>query len=46
MKIDIEIDDSLFAKAKKISGIADKDLLIEKALNLFVTIEIKESLWI
>jgi len=48
MKISIEINDNLIAKARKLSGIQDKNALIEKALQLFVTIGNQKplkSLW-
>ena len=48
MKMSIEINDNLIAKAQKLSGIQDKNQLIEKALQLFVTIESQkklENLW-
>ncbi|HTE01364.1 MAG TPA: hypothetical protein VK668_18890 [Mucilaginibacter sp.] len=38
MKISIEIDSALMAKAKKLSGIQDESTLVGKALQLFVTI--------
>jgi hypothetical protein len=43
MKINIEINDDLMAKAKELSGIQDESLLIEPALQLFVTIENQKS---
>ncbi|WP_426670883.1 type II toxin-antitoxin system VapB family antitoxin [Mucilaginibacter sp. McL0603] len=39
MKISIEINDDLMTKAKKLSGIENETILIEKALQLFIAIE-------
>jgi len=38
MKTNLTINDELMAKAHSISGIKDKDVLIEAALKLFVTV--------
>ncbi|RWY55441.1 type II toxin-antitoxin system VapB family antitoxin [Mucilaginibacter gilvus] len=35
----IDIDANLLAKAKEISGISDKYILIEKALQLYIALE-------
>ncbi len=39
MKISIEIDDKLMTKAQKLTGITDKNVLIEKGLQLLIAIE-------
>jgi hypothetical protein len=39
MRINIEINDDLMEKAKKLSGIKNETILIEKALQLYATIE-------
>ena len=44
MKIYIEINDDLMAKATELSGIQNESLLIETALQLFVTIENQKKL--
>ena len=44
MKISLEINDALIAKAKEVSGIQNESVLIEKALQLFVTIENQKKL--
>ena len=44
MKINIKISDDLLAKARKLSGFKNDGVLIEKALQLFVTIEIQKKL--
>jgi Arc/MetJ family transcription regulator len=44
MKINIDINDELMAKAQKLSGIIDKNALVEKALQLFVTHETQKRL--
>lgn len=44
MRTNIEIDDTLMAKAQKLSNIKTKKLIIEKALQLFVTIENQKKL--
>lgn len=38
MKIAIEKNNDILAKAKKLSGIEDEKVLIENALRLFITI--------
>jgi len=44
MKINIDINDDLLAKAKKSSGIKDESALIEKILQFFVAIETQKKL--
>ena len=44
MKINIDINDDLLTKARKISGIKDESALIEKALQFFVAIETQKKL--
>jgi len=44
MRITIEIDEVLLAKAEQLSGISDKNLLIDKALRLFIIIESQKKL--
>ena len=44
MKINVDINAELIANAKKISNIRDESILIEKALQLFVTIETQKKL--
>jgi Arc/MetJ family transcription regulator len=44
MKTNIEIDDTLMAKAQKLSNIKTKKLIMEKALPLYVTIENQKKL--
>ncbi len=44
MRINFKINDELIAKAKELSGIQDESVLIEKALQLFVTIENQKKL--
>ena len=44
MKINLIINDELMAKAQSISGINDKEILIEAALKLFVRIENQKKL--
>ena len=39
MKISIEIDDKLMTQAQKLTGITDKNILIEKGLQLLIAIE-------
>jgi len=39
MKINFNINDELLAEAKRLSDIADKRILIEKALQLYVAVE-------
>ena len=44
MKINIDINDDLLAKAKKVSGIKNENVLIEKALQFYITIESQKKL--
>ena len=44
MRTNIEINDELLAKARKLSNIKTKKQLIEKALQLFVTVENQKNL--
>jgi len=44
MKIKVDINDDLLAKAKKVSNIKNENLLIEKALQFFVVIETQKKL--
>ncbi|HTD40995.1 MAG TPA: type II toxin-antitoxin system VapB family antitoxin [Mucilaginibacter sp.] len=44
MRTNIEIDDTLMAKAQKLSNIKTKKLIVEKALQLYVTIENQKKL--
>lgn len=44
MRTNIEIDDTLMAKAQKLSKIKTKKAVVEKALQLFVTIENQKKL--
>jgi Arc/MetJ family transcription regulator len=44
MRTNIEIDDALMAKAKKLSNIKTKKGIIEEALKLYVTIENQRKL--
>ncbi|MDB5141316.1 MAG: Bacterial antitoxin of type system, VapB [Mucilaginibacter sp.] len=44
MKINIEINDDLIAKAKELSGIEDEKELIENALQLFIAIENRKQI--
>ncbi len=44
MKINIEVNDDLLVNAQNISGIEDKNTLIEKALMLLVAIENQKGL--
>jgi Arc/MetJ family transcription regulator len=39
VKINIEINDELMTRAQELSGLKDKSALINKALELFITIE-------
>jgi len=39
MKINIDINDKLMAQAQRLTGITDKNILIEKALQLFIAVE-------
>jgi len=44
MKVNIEIDDKLIAKAQQISGIKDINILVEKALQLYVNTQSQERI--
>jgi hypothetical protein len=44
MKINIEINDDLIARAKKLSSIKNESVIIEKALQFYVTIETQRRL--
>ena len=44
MKINIELDDELLAKAQEVSGIQDINALIEKALEVFISLEHQQLL--
>ena len=44
MRTNIDINDDLLAKAKKLSSIKTKKDIIQKALELFVTIENQKKL--
>ncbi|MEO6849638.1 MAG: type II toxin-antitoxin system VapB family antitoxin [Mucilaginibacter sp.] len=44
MRTNIEIDDTLMAKAQQLSKIKTKKAVVEKALELFVTIENQKKL--
>ena len=44
MRTNIDIDDTLMAKAQKLSNIKTKKAIVEKALELFVTIENQKKL--
>lgn len=44
MRTNIEIDDELMAKAQKLSNIKTKKALIEKALQLLVSLENQKNL--
>lgn len=44
MKINIEINDDLMAKAKKLSNIKNESTIIEQALQFYVTIETQRRL--
>jgi Arc/MetJ family transcription regulator len=44
MRTNIEIDDILMAKAQKLSNIKTKKLIVEKALQLYITIENQKKL--
>ena len=44
MKINIEINDDLMAKAKKLSNIKNESVIIEKALQFYVIIENQKKL--
>lgn len=38
MRTNIEIDEALMAKAQMLSNIQDKNIIIEKALQLYITV--------
>jgi Arc/MetJ family transcription regulator len=44
MRTNIEIDDTLMAKAQELSNIKTKKVIVEKALQLYVTIENQKKL--
>lgn len=44
MRTNIEIDDTLMAKAQKLSNIKTKKAIVEEALRLFITIENQRKL--
>jgi Arc/MetJ family transcription regulator len=44
MRTNIDIDDTLMAKAQKLSKIKTKKAVVEKALKLFVTVENQKKL--
>jgi Arc/MetJ family transcription regulator len=44
MKMDIEIDDKLLDDAQRITGITDKNIIIERALLLYVTVKCQNKL--
>ena len=44
MKININIDDELIAKAKKLTGIQSESIIVEKALQLFISIKNQEQI--
>jgi hypothetical protein len=44
MKINIKINDDLMAKAKKLSNITNESVIIEKALQFYVTMETQRRL--
>jgi Arc/MetJ family transcription regulator len=44
MKINIDINDKLMAQAQRLTGITDKNVLIEKALQLFISLESQKKL--
>jgi Arc/MetJ family transcription regulator len=44
MRTNIEIDDTLMAKAQKLSNIKTKKVIVERALQLYVTIENQKKL--
>ena len=44
MRTNIEIDDTLMAKAQKLSHIKTKKAVVEEALRLYVTIENQKKL--
>ncbi len=44
MKINLTINDELMAEARRVSRISDKNVLIEAALKLFVTVRNQNKL--
>ncbi|QEC75796.1 type II toxin-antitoxin system VapB family antitoxin [Mucilaginibacter ginsenosidivorax] len=44
MRTNIDIDDVLMAKAKKLSNLKTKKAIIEQALKLYVTLENQQKL--
>ena len=44
MRTNIEIDDQLMAKAKKLTNIKTKKVLVNNALRLYVTVESQKKL--
>ncbi len=44
MRTNIDIDDSLMAKAQKLSNIKTKKAIVEEALRLYITIENQRKL--
>lgn len=44
MRTNIEIDDTLMAKAQKLSHIKTKKAIVEEALKLYITIENQKKL--
>jgi Arc/MetJ family transcription regulator len=44
MRTNIEIDDTLMAKAQKLSNIKTKKAIVEEALRLYITIENQRKL--
>jgi len=44
MRTNIEIDDTLMAKAQKLTNIKTKKILVDNALRLYVTVESQKKL--
>jgi len=44
MKMTIDLNNPLLIKAKKLSGIKDNSIIVEKALQLLITIESQKKL--
>jgi Arc/MetJ family transcription regulator len=44
MRTNIEIDDALMEKARKLSNIKTKKAIVEEALRLYITIENQKNL--
>jgi len=42
--MNIDIDDKLMAQAQKLTGISDKNIIIGKALQLFIAVESQKKL--